>query len=62
MFFSVCNLTDLLLYHYVSPHEMGRYIDFSSIVCLSVRPSVCHAFVSALYLSNPWWDLQITYK
>jgi len=61
---------------YVSPHEMGRHIVFSSVVCLpvhlsfrpyvslSVRPSVCmsvrHAFVSALYLLNPWWDLQIT--
>jgi len=33
-------------------------------VRLSVRPSVCpsvrHTFVSALYLLNPWWDLQIT--
>jgi len=29
-------------------------------VCPSVRLSVRHAFVSALYLLNPWWDLQIT--
>ena len=27
---------------------------------LSVRLSVRHAFESALYLLNPWWDLQIT--
>jgi len=40
----------------VSPHEMGRHIVFSFDVCLSVR----HAFVSALCLLNPWWDLQIT--
>ena len=26
---------------YVSPHEMGRDIGFSSVVCLSVRLSVC---------------------
>ena len=50
------------------PHEMGRHIVFSSVVCLSVRltvrpsvrPSVRHTFVSALYLLNPWWDFQIT--
>jgi len=46
------------------PHEMGRHIVFSSVVCLSVclsvRMSVRHTFVSALYLLNPWWDLQIT--
>ena len=41
---------------YVSPHEMGRHIVFSSVVC----PSVRHTFVSALYLLNPWLDLQIT--
>ena len=45
---------------YVSPpppnKKMGRHIVFSSVVCLSVR----HTFVSALYLLNPWWDLQIT--
>jgi len=29
-------------------------------VRLSVRPSVRHTFVSALYLLNPWWYLQIT--
>jgi len=46
--------------YYVSLHEMGRHIVFSSVVCLSVRLSVRHAFVSALYLSNPLWDLQIT--
>ena len=45
---------------YVSPHKMGWHIVFSSVVCLSVRLSVHHAFVSALYLLNPWWDLQIT--
>ena len=43
---------------------MLRHIVFSSVVCLSVclpvRLSVRHAFVSALYLLNPWWDLQIT--
>jgi len=57
-----------ILCYYVSPHEMGRHIVFSSVVCLSVRMSVCpsvrlsvrHTFVSALYLLNPWWDLQIT--
>ena len=63
------------------PHEMGRHIVFSSVVCPPVRPSVrlsvCPSvrpsvrasvrpsvrpshFVSALYLLNPWWDLQIT--
>ena len=42
------------------PHEMGRHIVFSSVVCLSVRPSVRHTFVSALYLLNPWLDFQIT--
>ena len=50
------------------PHKMGRHIVFSSVVCLSVRPSVRlsvrlsvrHTFVSALYLLNPWWDFQIT--
>jgi len=26
----------------------------------SVRPSVRHTFLSALYLLNPWWDLQMT--
>ena len=29
-------------------------------ICPSVRLSVRHTFVSALYLLNPWWDLQIT--
>jgi len=29
-------------------------------VCPSVRLSVHHTYVSALYLLNPWWDLQIT--
>jgi len=24
------------------------------------NPSVWHAFVSTLYLLNPWWDLQMT--
>ena len=42
------------------PHEMGRHIVFSSVVCPSVRLSVRHTFVSALYLLNPWWDFQIT--
>jgi len=46
-----------LLTYLCLPHEMGWHIVFSSIVCLSVRPS---HFVSALYLLNPWWDLQIT--
>jgi len=45
---------------FVSPHKMGRHIVFSSVVCLSVRLSVRHTFVSALYLLNPWQDLQIT--
>ena len=44
------------------PHEMGRHILISAL--LSVRPSVClsvrNTFMSALYLLNPWWDLQIT--
>jgi len=49
----------------VSPHEMGRHIVLAPLyVCLYVRPSVRlsvrHTFVSALYLLNPWWDLQIT--
>jgi len=48
------------MYIYVCPHEMGRHIVFSSVVCLSVRLPVCHAFVSALYLLNPWWNLQVT--
>jgi len=43
---------------------MGRHIVFSSVVCLSVRPSVRlslrHTFLSPIYLLNPWWDLQIT--
>jgi len=39
---------------------MGRHIVFSSFVCPSVCLSVRHTFVSALYLLNPWWDLQIT--
>jgi len=47
-------------YGFMCLHEMGRHIVFTSVVCLSVRLSVCHAFVSALYLLNPWWDLQIT--
>jgi len=44
------------------PHEMGRYIVFSSVVCLSVRPSVCPSRfrIRSIYLLNPWWDLQIT--
>ena len=42
------------------PHEMGRHIVFSSVVCPSVCPSVRHTFVSALYLLNPWWDFLIT--
>jgi len=46
------------------PHEMGRHTVFSSVVRLSVRPSVRlsvrHTFVSALYVLNPWWDFQIT--
>ena len=62
------SLLHILTHHYVSPHEMGRHIVLSSVVCLSVspsvllsvRPSVRHTFVSALYLLNPWWDLQIT--
>jgi len=29
-------------------------------VCLFVRPSVRHHFVSTLFISNPWWDLQTT--
>jgi len=29
-----------VILNYVSPHEMGRHIDFSSVVCLSVRLSV----------------------
>ena len=50
------------------PHKMGRHIVFSSVVCLSVRPSVRpsvrlsarHTFVSVLYVLNPWWGFQIT--
>jgi len=42
---------------------MRRHIVFSDVVCLSiglsVRLSVHHAFVFALYLLNPWWDFQI---
>jgi len=51
------------------PHEMGRHVVLAPLsvrpsVCPSVRPSVClavcHTFVSAPYLLNPWWDSQIT--
>ena len=48
--------------YYESPHEMGRHN--YCLAPLYVCPSVClyvrHAFVSALYLLNPWWDFQIT--
>ena len=30
-----------ILCHYVSPHKMGRHIVFISVVCPSVRSSVC---------------------
>jgi len=33
---------------------------FPYALCLSSRLSVRHAFVSALYILNPWWYLQIT--
>jgi len=36
--------------------ESGQSDSRESSVCLSVR----HTLVSALYLLNPWWDLQIT--
>ena len=49
------NINELCL-----PDEMGRHIVFSSVVCLSVCLSVYHAFVSALYLLNRQWHLQIT--
>jgi len=35
------------------PHEMGRHIVFSSIVCLSVRPSVCPSVRPSVTLSCP---------
>ena len=37
-----------------------KWGDILFLALLSVRLSVCHTFVSALYLLNPWWDLQIT--
>jgi len=37
-----------------------KWGDILFLAPLSVRLSVHHAFVSALYLLNPWWDLQIT--
>jgi len=40
---------------YVSPHEMGRHIVFSSVVCMSfrpsVRPSVCPSHFRVLSIS-----------
>ena len=44
-FEAITSATHLLFAHtfpdyYVSPNEMGRHIVFSSVVCLSVRPSV----------------------
>jgi len=40
-----------------------KWGDILFLAPLSVRPSVCpsvlHTFMSALYLLNPWWDLQI---
>jgi len=51
----------VLFINYVSPYQMGRHI---VLALVSVLPSVClfvrHTFVSALYLLNPLWDLQIT--
>jgi len=48
--------------YYVSPMKWGDIV--FKLRCLSVRPSVRlsvrHTFVSALYLLNPWWDLQKT--
>jgi len=43
--------------YYVSPMKWG---DILFLALLSVRPSVRHTFLSALYLLNPWWDFQIT--
>ena len=51
--------------NYVSPMKWGDILFLAPLsVCpsvrLSVRLSVRHTFVSALYLLNPWWDFQIT--
>jgi len=64
MSYDLCFMNYVLLYNnYASPLN-GKNIVFSSVVCPSVRPSVClfvrHTFVSALYLLNPLWELKIT--
>ena len=51
--------------NYVSPMKWGDILFLAPLsVCPSVRPSVRlsvrHTFVSALYLLNPWWDFQMT--
>ena len=37
---------------------MSPPMKWGDILFLARCPSVHHAFVSALYLLNPWWDLQ----
>ena len=52
---------NLLRSNYVSPMKWGDILFLAPLsVCPSVRLSVRHTFVSALYLLNPWWDFQIT--
>jgi len=58
----MCWTGTVWILYYVSPHEMGRHIDFSSVVCPCVRPSVCPSVTLScpLYILKPWWDFQIT--
>jgi len=60
-FFLRRTCTYLLLVIMSPPMKWGDILFLASLsVCPSVCLSVRHAFVSALYLLNPWWDLQIT--